>query len=76
MLELLWEIQGALIQAHFHSRHFGVLQHHFLHGSSLTSSEDWLLEFKWHVANPQGPPPYVLQVLPGCLVQYLLGEAR
>ena len=29
MLEPLWQIQGALIQAHIRSRHFGVLQHHF-----------------------------------------------
>ena len=76
MLEPLWESQGALLQAHFCSRHFGLLQHHLLHENHLTSSEDGLLEVRWHVANPQGHRLYVLQALPSYLAQYLLGEAR
>ena len=30
----------ALIQAHFHFQHFGLLQHHLLHGNCPTSSKD------------------------------------
>ena len=39
-LKPLWESQGELIQAHFRSLHFGLLQHHLLHGNCLTSIED------------------------------------